>query len=156
MASYHATYEHHVQPLQGEEFWETTDQLPPVPPNIQRKAGRPKKQRRKEGDGRESAVNPRKLKRKLADYTCRICEVKGHNKQKCPVTKRQRQENLEAQQKQNASAKSGPSATAGAPTHPPNEIGPSSTAPNSTATQNPVQEEIELTQSQPPNHHKPN
>ncbi|KAJ1391584.1 hypothetical protein SESBI_36567 [Sesbania bispinosa] len=73
MASYRATYEHHILPLQGEEFWTPSDQLPPIPPTKKKTPGRPKKMRRKDGNEGQRSVNNNKIKRKLGDFTCQVC-----------------------------------------------------------------------------------
>ncbi|KAJ1427372.1 hypothetical protein SESBI_09617 [Sesbania bispinosa] len=96
MASYRATYEHHIQPLQGEEFWSPTDQLPPIPLTIKKKT---------------------------------VCGGKKHNKQTCPVAKKQRHEEYMAQQKDVANSKVGPSNTTVLPQTEPttSAIGPTPT-----------------------------
>ncbi|KAJ1420961.1 hypothetical protein SESBI_14111 [Sesbania bispinosa] len=77
----------------------------------------------------------------------RVCGVKGHNKQTCPVTKKQRQEELLAQQKQRASAECGLSNTANDTVA---DQTPNPPANDTVADQNTIQGEIELTHSQPP------
>ncbi|KAK7339597.1 hypothetical protein VNO77_20275 [Canavalia gladiata] len=88
MASYQATYANHIEALPGQDFWVHTDQIPPVPPKIKKKVGRPKKQRRKENH--EEPVNPTKLKRKIKEVKCSVCGDTNHNRQTCVVEKRQR------------------------------------------------------------------
>lgn len=82
LGSYHATYQFFVNPTNSQEFWEQTSYDKPVPPTIRRSAGRPKKQRRK--DGNEDVVVGGKLKRSYKDWTCSRCNEQGHNSRGCP------------------------------------------------------------------------
>lgn len=61
IGSYNATYTFFIQPTQGEQYWRRTEYIHPVPPKLKRRPGRPKKQRRK--DGNEEMVSNNKLKR---------------------------------------------------------------------------------------------
>jgi len=76
MASYNKTYKFHTKALPGEEYWEETDQIRPVPPMIKKNIERPKKNRKKTFD---EPVNLTKLKRKLRVFTYRVCEETNHN-----------------------------------------------------------------------------
>jgi len=82
LGSYHATYQFFVNPTNSQEFWEQTSCEKPVPPPIKRSAGRPKKQRRK--DGNEEAVVGGKLKRSYKEWTCSRCKQQGHSSRGCP------------------------------------------------------------------------
>jgi len=42
LGSYNATYEHFINPIQGEEFWEKPDYVKPVPAPLRRQPRRPK------------------------------------------------------------------------------------------------------------------
>ncbi|KAJ1431939.1 hypothetical protein SESBI_06914 [Sesbania bispinosa] len=100
--------------------------------------------RRKEGNGREQAVNPHKLKRKLGDFTCTVCGGKKHNKQTCPVAKKQRHDEFMVQQKPPNTTvlpQTGPTTSA---------IGPTPTAGGSVVQGSSLPDEIDLSQSQPP------
>jgi hypothetical protein len=79
--SYHATYQFFIKPTNSQEFWEKTPYLKPSPPNVKRSAGRPKKNRRK--DGNECDVIGGKLKRSYNVWTCSICKQEGHNSRGC-------------------------------------------------------------------------
>lgn len=153
MSSIAATYAHHVNPLQGEQYWAHSDQTPPLPPPIKKGPGRPKKNRRK--DGNIETRNDTKLKRRLAEFTCSACGGKNHNKLTCPVLKKQRIEEFKAQSSSTPSAENGP----------PHQNGPNSQAetvtthgaqnetPLASTDVGPIHcgpEEIDLSQSQPP------
>lgn len=81
IGAYNETYNFFIQPTQGMEFWEETPYLKPVPPPLKSRAGRPKKQRRK--DQNEEQVSSTKVKRKYPPVTCSKCGHKGHNIQGC-------------------------------------------------------------------------
>jgi hypothetical protein len=81
IGAYKASYNFFIQPLQGQEFWEVTNFNKPVPPPIRRRTGRPKKQRRK--DGNEDGASSSKLKRKYPAITCARCGIQGHNSKGC-------------------------------------------------------------------------
>ena len=80
--SYHATYQFFINPTNSQEFWEKTPYLKPIPPKVRRSAGRPKKNRRKDGD--ECVVTGGKLKRSYNVWTCSTCKQEGHNSRGCP------------------------------------------------------------------------
>lgn len=80
--SYHETYQFFINPTNSQEFWEKTPYVKPIPPKIKRSAGRPKKNRRK--DGNECDVVGGKLKRSYNAWTCSICKQEGHNSRGCP------------------------------------------------------------------------
>ncbi|KAJ1442192.1 putative insulin receptor substrate 4-like [Sesbania bispinosa] len=71
---------------------------------------RPKKLRRKGGNGREEATKPTKVKRKLGEFFCTVCRGKKHSKQTCPVAKKQRHDEFLAQPNQGAAGQNGPAA----------------------------------------------
>lgn len=71
------TYKFFINPTNSQEFWEKTPYVKPIPPKIKRSAGRPKKNRRK--DGNECDVVGGKLKRSYNAWTCSICKQEGHN-----------------------------------------------------------------------------
>ncbi|KAJ1375582.1 putative fibrinogen alpha chain, partial [Sesbania bispinosa] len=56
------------------------------------------------------AAKPTKVKRKLGEFTCTVCGGKKHNKQTCPVAKKQRHDNFVAQENQGAVGPNGPAA----------------------------------------------
>ncbi|KAJ1412301.1 hypothetical protein SESBI_20568 [Sesbania bispinosa] len=77
MGAYNATYEHFVQPTQGEQSWNRTKYDKPVPPPIKKAAGRPKKQRRKHAN--EGSIQNNKLKRSNPECICSRCGHPNHN-----------------------------------------------------------------------------
>ena len=82
MSAYRSTYEFFVKPMQSQEFWEKTDYIQPQAPKVaKRKAGRPKKNRRK--DGNEEPVAGSKLKRAYPPITCTRCGLENHNIRTC-------------------------------------------------------------------------
>jgi len=82
LGSYNATYEHFIKPTQGEEFWEKTDYVKPVPAPKRRQPGRPKKQRRK--DASEGPSGSGNIRRSYPVITCSRCGLEGnHNRFGC-------------------------------------------------------------------------
>lgn len=67
--------------LNTAENWVQTEYLQPAPPQIRRRAGRPKKRRRK--DENEEPVSNNRLKRVYPDFTCSRCGLVGHNRKGC-------------------------------------------------------------------------
>lgn len=82
IGAYKATYDFFVQPTQSDHYWTPTEYERPLPPKITRKAGRPKKQRRKNGN-EELLICGSKLKRRLLIWTCQRCGLEGHNSRGC-------------------------------------------------------------------------
>jgi hypothetical protein len=81
IGAYNSTYEFFVNPTASQEYWEKTEYVKPVPPPSRRSAGRPKKQRRK--DGNEASVSGGKSKRIYNEWTCSNCSMKGHSSRGC-------------------------------------------------------------------------
>ncbi|KAI9087313.1 hypothetical protein K1719_030783 [Acacia pycnantha] len=48
MDALHATYEHTLNPVNSHDYWPSSDEPKPLPPQLKRPAGRPKKHRRKD------------------------------------------------------------------------------------------------------------
>ncbi|XP_021721430.1 uncharacterized protein LOC110688993 [Chenopodium quinoa] len=70
-----------IPPLVGESYWpKVTYQLQPPPIKIG--PGRPRKKRVK--DPYENPTKPGVLTKNGVEMTCSLCNVKGHNKRKCP------------------------------------------------------------------------
>ena len=63
------------------------------PPEIRKKAGRPKTQRRKDKD-EPSKLKSSRLSRKGVKMTCSLCKAQGHNKHDCPNRGRLQVSNL--------------------------------------------------------------
>ncbi|XP_020965714.1 uncharacterized protein LOC110266117 [Arachis ipaensis] len=81
MDAMRATYGITIQPVNSEEFWETSDALRPVAPAIKRPPGRPRK-RRTTDPVSESQLTGNKVK-KAFEVTCSKCEKKGHYYKTC-------------------------------------------------------------------------
>lgn len=79
---YLATYDHTLEPINSEHYWEKTNLPGPLPPVIKVQPGRPKKKR----DSRNDApADPTKLRRQNTNVFCRYCKEKGHNSRTCPA-----------------------------------------------------------------------
>jgi hypothetical protein len=81
IGAFNATYEFFVNPTASQEYWEKTENAKPVPPPSRRSAGRPKRQRRK--DGNEASGSGGKSKRIYNEWTCSNCSGKKHSKRGC-------------------------------------------------------------------------
>lgn len=82
--TYLSTYDNLLGPINGRELWPTTDGPKLLPPDVKKRAGRPKKARRREPD--EEVPNSTKLSRRGVKMTCRLCGKTGHNKRGCKRT----------------------------------------------------------------------
>lgn len=81
------TYNHCLEVIRGEPFWEETEgDAILLPPIVKQLRGRPKRQRRREGW--EGPVTTRgkltKLSRQGRVMHCSQCKKPGHNISKCP------------------------------------------------------------------------
>ncbi|XP_071692031.1 uncharacterized protein [Rutidosis leptorrhynchoides] len=73
-----------IDPLSGREHWpKSTVPTKLMPPLKIATAGRPKKNRRKELDEKESMVKDGKLSKKGGTTQCSMCKEFGHNKRGC-------------------------------------------------------------------------
>ena len=81
ISAYNATYEYFIQPVEGPEYWTQTPYAEPIPPPKKVKRGRPKKNRRK--DGEQDLGGGKRLKRKLTAFTCSRCGEKNHTVKTC-------------------------------------------------------------------------
>ncbi|KAF9625246.1 hypothetical protein IFM89_020832, partial [Coptis chinensis] len=74
--SFKAIYAGFIYPFDNEEDWdkvEIGDEV--LPPPLERKSGRPRKQRIRDAD------EERPSKKRV----CKLCHVPGHNKRTCPI-----------------------------------------------------------------------
>jgi hypothetical protein len=69
MPAFKAAYEEFIRPCRSQHFWTTTEFVAPIPPLIKRKAGRPKKTRRK---GEDEGGRPGKMKKNTIPMHCGI------------------------------------------------------------------------------------
>lgn len=85
MGAYRSTYEFYVHPTRSQQYWEPTDYVKPLPPNVpKRKAGRPKRKRRRDATEQQVAGGSRtRLRRTYPDITCTRCGLTGHNSRGC-------------------------------------------------------------------------
>ncbi|KAH7862382.1 hypothetical protein Vadar_004160 [Vaccinium darrowii] len=78
---YLKTYDNMLAPLNGKELWTTGLAQVMLPPDVCRRAGRPKKARRRKPEEETTVpLDPTKLGRKGTKMTCSKCGVQGHNK----------------------------------------------------------------------------
>ncbi|KAL0322496.1 UNVERIFIED_CONTAM: hypothetical protein Sangu_1868900 [Sesamum angustifolium] len=91
---YLKVYEHAILPINGRKEWKKSDFVPPVPPNLVKKVGRPRKTRRLEPDEPVQKKKKRKpapifkegsnkIKRQQTTVKCGKCGVQGHNARTC-------------------------------------------------------------------------
>ena len=78
LGSYRATYSNFIQPVTSQIYWEPTPYEKPVPPKVKRTVGRPKKNRRK--DGNEEPIGGSSMKKTYNDTQCGLI---GHNSRSC-------------------------------------------------------------------------
>jgi hypothetical protein len=81
MPAFKAAYEEFIRPCRSQHFWTTTEFVAPIPPLIKRKAGRPKKKRRK---GEDEGGRPGKMKKNTIPMHCGRCQSSKHNLRSCP------------------------------------------------------------------------
>lgn len=73
-----------MNPINGRELWPESENPTLLPPDVEKRVGRPKKARRRE---LEEPANPKKLGRKGIKMTCKKCGIVGHNKRTCKKQK---------------------------------------------------------------------
>jgi hypothetical protein len=81
LGSYRATYSYFIRPVNSQIYWEPTPYEKPLPPKVKRTAGRPKKNRRK--DGNEEPIGGSSMKKTYNDTQCGRCGLMGHNSRTC-------------------------------------------------------------------------
>ena len=78
------TYEHTVEPISSQQFWEKTPFPPPLPPLMKVQPGRPKKKRNKKNDiPVDKAKDVEKVTKVGSMAHCTYCKQKGHNARTC-------------------------------------------------------------------------
>ncbi|KAL0349122.1 UNVERIFIED_CONTAM: hypothetical protein Sangu_1140000 [Sesamum angustifolium] len=89
-------YRYAIMPVNGPKLWAQTGNIPPLPPNLGEKAGRPSRARRMEPDeipnkqrrsSRRGQKKPIKLKRQSFKVKCHYCGGTGHNQKGCDKKK---------------------------------------------------------------------
>ncbi|KAH7857443.1 hypothetical protein Vadar_012735 [Vaccinium darrowii] len=78
--TYPKIYSNLMNPINGRELWPPTYNPTLVPPDVEKRLGRPKKARRREPD---EPSDPTKLGKKGIKMTCRLCGKVGHNVRTC-------------------------------------------------------------------------
>lgn len=82
--TYMEVYNHVLEPVSGEQFWEETNHTPMLPPLVKIAPGRPKKNRSKKNDVVESRESdPSRLKRTGTSVKCSYCGEWKHNTRSC-------------------------------------------------------------------------
>lgn len=83
LEAYNATYKFCVRPAEGQEYWEPTDYIRPVPAPIRKRPGRPKKARRKDANEEGTSSRRTKIKRAYQTKHCSRCGLEGHTMNRC-------------------------------------------------------------------------
>ncbi|QHN99670.1 uncharacterized protein DS421_13g399850 [Arachis hypogaea] len=78
-----ATYQHCIQPVNSEEYWEKINYLNPIPPKLKRPVGRLIKRRRKDQSEKETSRTDNNKVTKTFRVTCSKCGETGHNFKTC-------------------------------------------------------------------------
>ncbi|XP_074343263.1 uncharacterized protein LOC141682465 [Apium graveolens] len=73
-----------LDPIVGPEFWQTSAEPKPLPPNVKTHAGRPKKKRVTKNDIPPDAT---KLSKAGTIVNCHYCKARGHNARTCVAKK---------------------------------------------------------------------
>ncbi|XP_074337149.1 uncharacterized protein LOC141674321 [Apium graveolens] len=73
-----------LDPIVGPEFWKTSAEPKPLPPNVKTPAGRPKKKRVTKNDISPDAT---KLSKAGTVVNCHYCKARGHNARTCVAKK---------------------------------------------------------------------
>ncbi|KAL0315373.1 UNVERIFIED_CONTAM: hypothetical protein Sradi_5415500 [Sesamum radiatum] len=85
-------YKDAILPVNGPQLWTKTGLIPPLPPNFERRSGRPSRARRVEHDEpankgkkrhRGQKKQPIRLKRQPYQVICHYCGGTGHNQKGC-------------------------------------------------------------------------
>nr|XP_025703630.1 uncharacterized protein LOC112805459 [Arachis hypogaea] len=101
MGSYNKTYEYHINPVRGQQLWETSEYLHCLPLVRSEPRGMPSHYARKK-DAHEAPVRgsqectATKLKRKYGSFTCGTCGDVGHTTRSCRIAKKQKADELAA------------------------------------------------------------
>ncbi|KEH21847.1 hypothetical protein MTR_7g019190 [Medicago truncatula] len=68
-----------IIPTEGQEYWEPTDYIRPIPASIRKRPRRPKKARRKDVHEEGTSSRRTKIKRACQTMNCLRCGLEGHN-----------------------------------------------------------------------------
>ncbi|XP_028060052.1 uncharacterized protein LOC114263668 [Camellia sinensis] len=78
--SYLKMYDNMLTPINVKETWPKTEYAKVLPPDVKKRAGRPKQNKRKET---EAPIQGRKLGTQGTKITCNNCGNVGHNRRSC-------------------------------------------------------------------------
>ncbi|KAK4380799.1 hypothetical protein Sango_3029400 [Sesamum angolense] len=78
--TYLRVYSHMIKPVPGMHDYEESPLGPVAPPHVIKRAGRPKKARRRDAN---DIKEPSRVSRRGLTHTCAICFKQGHNKRSC-------------------------------------------------------------------------
>ncbi|XP_074352049.1 uncharacterized protein LOC141691210 [Apium graveolens] len=81
---YLSCYEHTLEPITSDQYWDKTGLPPPLPPVLKVQPGRPKKLRSKKND---IPLDPTKLTTHNTKMYCSYCKEGGHNARTCASKK---------------------------------------------------------------------
>ncbi|KAH6829192.1 hypothetical protein C2S53_011762, partial [Perilla frutescens var. hirtella] len=86
--TYVAVYAHAISPMNGDELWQKTGYIPPLPPAFgKKKKGRPQKERRFDANEdpkkKKNNGNLQKMTKQKFKVTCQLCGEEGHNRAGC-------------------------------------------------------------------------
>ncbi|XP_028053001.1 uncharacterized protein LOC114257438 [Camellia sinensis] len=80
--TYLKIYDNMLTPINGREMWPRTEYAKLLPPDVKKRAGGPKQNKRKET---EAPIQGTKLGRQGTKMTCNSCGKVGHNRRSCKV-----------------------------------------------------------------------
>ncbi|XP_028065583.1 uncharacterized protein LOC114268592 [Camellia sinensis] len=78
-------YENMLTPINGRQMWPTTQYGKVLPPDVNKRAGRPRLNKRTDTDVPIDATDSSKLGKRGTQMTCKNCGKLGHNKRTCKV-----------------------------------------------------------------------
>ncbi|KAH6802640.1 hypothetical protein C2S51_034086 [Perilla frutescens var. frutescens] len=83
--TYMAVYAHAINPMNGDDLWQKTGCIPPLPPTFDKKRkGRPQKERKfgpnEEPKKKKYASNLQRMPKQNFKVRCKFCGEEGHNK----------------------------------------------------------------------------
>ena len=83
LEAYSVTYNFCVRPTEGQEYWEPTDCIRPVPAPIRKRPGRPKKAIRKDANEEGTSSKRTKIKRAYQTMHCSRYGLEGRSMNRC-------------------------------------------------------------------------
>ncbi|GMP31676.1 hypothetical protein CsSME_00005800 [Camellia sinensis var. sinensis] len=83
--TYLRIYENMLTPINGRQMWPITQYGKVLPPDVMKRAGRPRLNKRTDTDVPIDVTDSSKLGRRGTQMTCKNCGKLGHNKRTCKV-----------------------------------------------------------------------